>query len=133
MKVLIDADCLVALAKKDDSNHAKALSIAKKLEKSTLYISPFSIPEAATVISHQVSQKAAVAFLTEARKRKLYQLPLTYEIEKETDGIFISQKTKGISWPDCLNMAFFRKYSFDSIFSFDKIYSKNGYPIESPA
>lgn len=49
MQILVDADALVALAKKDDSNHQKALKIAQELKSAVLFASCFTIPEATTV------------------------------------------------------------------------------------
>lgn len=123
-KVLVDADALVALAKEDDFNHAKALKIAKRLEEDSLYITPLTIPEAATVISYHVSHQAAKNFFTEAQKRKLIELPLTFEIRRRADEIFLGQKRKGTFWIDCLNVAMVQAHSLIGIFSFDKFYRR---------
>lgn len=131
MNLLIDADALVALSKRDDSNHTKALKIAKKIKSASLFASPLAIPEAASVISHRVSQKMASSFLKEARKKKITIIPLTSELEKLADEIFMSQNQKGTSWPDCLNLAIAKKYGLEAIFSFDKIYPKNNLRIFS--
>ncbi|MBM3283609.1 type II toxin-antitoxin system VapC family toxin [Candidatus Gottesmanbacteria bacterium] len=124
MKILVDADVLVALAKEDDNNHPKAVKIAKSLEKETLFITPLAIPEAATVLSYRISQKIAGQFLNEARQRKLVELSLTPQTCLLTDEIFLKQKQRGISWIDCLNIAMVQVYHLDGIFSFDKFYSK---------
>lgn len=126
MNILIDADALVALVKEDDANHRKAVKIAQKIKKDSLFISPLTIPEAASVISHRVSQPAAKVFLKEARKRKLAVISLNAELEEKADEVFLDQKTKGTSWPDCLNIAIAKKYAIEAIFSFDKVYSKSG-------
>ena len=125
-KILVDADALVALAKVDDSNHKKALKIAKKLKKDTLFITPLTIPETATVISYRVSHNSAKVFLLDARKRNLVELPLNLSEVNAADSIFLAQKRKGISWIDCLNVALIKINSFDGIFSFDKFYPKQG-------
>lgn len=124
MKILVDADALVALAKEDDSNHKKAVKIARRLRKQTLFITPLTIPEAATVLSYRVSQKAAQRFLKEARQRKLIELPLTTQISLLADEIFLKQKKKGTSWIDCLNVAMSQIHNLDRIFSFDLFYRK---------
>ncbi len=131
MNLLIDADALVALSKIDDSNHARALKIAKKIKSASLFASPLAIPEAASVISHRVSQKMASAFLKEAKKKKITVIPLSSELEKLADEIFIAQNKKGTSWPDCLNLAIAQKYGIETIFSFDKIYPRNNLQIFS--
>lgn len=125
-KILVDADALVALAKEDDSNHRKALKIAKSLEKDNLYLTPFTIPEVATVLSYRVSHKSAKAFLKAARKRNLLELSLTSKAKKMADNIFLDQKKKGISWIDCLNIAMIKVHKLNGIFSFDNFYRKMG-------
>lgn len=124
MKILVDADALVALAKEDDTNHTKAVKIAKSLKKETLYITPLTIPEAATVLSYRLSQKAAKQFLKEARQRKLVELSLTPQVCLLADEIFLKQEGRGTSWIDCLNVAVVYSHHLEGIFSFDKFYSK---------
>lgn len=125
-RILVDADALVALAKPDDASHKSALTIAKKLKNDILFITPLSIPEAATVISYRVSQQAAKIFLMDARKRNLIELALNSEAIKAADEIFLNQKRKGTSWIDCLNVAMIKIHSLEGIFSFDKFYSRSG-------
>lgn len=124
MKILVDADALVALAKEDDTNHQKAVKIAQNLQKATLYITSLTIPEATTVLSYCVSQKAAREFLKEARKRNLVEIPLTASFSQLADEIFLQQGRKRTSWIDCLNVAVIQTHQLDGIFSFDKFYQK---------
>jgi len=131
MKILIDADALVALAKTDDSNHQQAIKISQKLRKAFFYITPFTIPEAATVLAYKVSQKQAVRFLKNARERQLIAVNPEPEIYALADRIFCGQQKKGTSWIDCLNVAVVKKMNLEAIFSFDRFYRKFGikYPI----
>jgi predicted nucleic acid-binding protein len=124
MKILVDADALVALAKIDDTNHKKAFQIAQKIKNASLYITPFTIPEAVTVLSYTTSQKAAILFLKEARKKKIIELSINQEIIFLTDELFFQQSKKGTSWIDCLNVVMVKFYHLDKIFSFDKFYKK---------
>lgn len=131
MNILVDADALVALAKEDDANHKKAVEIARRIKEANLFLSPLTIPEAVSVLSHRVSQPAAVAFLREALQRRFSAFSLTEELEAGTDKIFVAQKARGTSWADCLNIALARQYSVDAIFSFDKVYARNGLKVLS--
>ena len=124
MRILIDADALVAIAKEDDSNHQKALEIASELKDSVFYITPFTIPEAATVLSYRVSQKAAKEFLKSIRRRNLVELKYDLKTCRLADKIFLSQRRKGTSWIDCLNVAMVKIHKLDGIFSFDRFYLK---------
>jgi|SRR3989338_5861324 len=126
MKALADADFLVALAKEDDSNHEKALAKLAELDDVIIFVTPFTIPEAATVLSYKVSQIAAKAFLVSLRQKNFIELPLEKLVSEEADKIFLSRKEKGISWIDCFNTASVKIYKLDGILSFDKFYKKVG-------
>jgi len=128
MRLLVDTDFLIALIKEDDKNHSKAISKLKGLKEALIFVTPFTIPETATVLSYKVSQKSAKKFLREAR-RKFVELPLNEEIIALADKIFLTQNKKGISWIDCLNAAIVKYYKFEGILSFDKFYSKVGIKI----
>jgi len=125
MKILLDSDFLIALIKEDDKNHLNALKKLNQLKGALIFVTPFTIPETATVLSYKVSQKAAKKFLKIARK-KLTELPLNREIITLTDKIFLAQNKKKTSWIDCLNVAVIKFYKLDGILSYDKFYSKIG-------
>lgn len=127
--ILIDADTLVAISKVNDTNHEKALEISQKIKDLNLYITPFTIPEATTVISYKVGQKEAKEFLKEARAKKLTEVLITKELTDKADEIFLSQNKKGTSWIDCLNAAALKIYEIDAIFSFDSFYKQLKLPI----
>jgi len=126
MRILADADFLVALAKEDDINHPKALSKIAQLQDAIIFITPFTIPETVTVLSYKVSQSAAKTFLTHMREKNLVELPVDKTALEEADRIFMLRKEKGISWIDCLNAALVKSYQLDGILSFDKFYKKVG-------
>jgi predicted nucleic acid-binding protein len=104
--VLVDADAFVALAREDDSNHQRASDICKMLQKkgATYLVSPFAVAEAVTIISHKISQKAAVAFLEEVRTMdNLSEISLPEQCGLLVDAWFRKQKKKGTSYFDCYN------------------------------
>ncbi len=130
--ILVDADALVALAKKDDSNHKKAVKAVEALQEEgrLYYVSPFTIFEAATVLSYKISHQAAKSFLKEARETNLPVLELPKRHQNLADEWFFKQRTKGISYFDCYNMALMESYAAQiaRIFTFDTIYRKNDFP-----
>lgn len=67
MRFLADSDFLIALAKEDDTNHAIATTKAEQYRLASIFVTPFVIPEAATVLSYRVSHEAARQFLEGAR------------------------------------------------------------------
>ncbi|OGH47219.1 MAG: hypothetical protein A3A51_01675 [Candidatus Levybacteria bacterium RIFCSPLOWO2_01_FULL_39_10] len=133
LDVLVDADALIALIKTDDPNHKRALSISRVLQKKGCiwYISPFTIGEVVTVISHKISQTTAKKVLKELRRQNLNELTLKAEHTHLVNGWFIKQDKKGTSYFDCYNMAILDRYKkqLDGIFSFDSVYKKNGFKL----
>jgi len=131
-KILLDADALIALINKDDSNHNRALKINQEFQKSGVsrYVSPFTIFETITVLSHKISHQIAKDFLIEVRKKDYF---LTICLDEKNailaDKWFLKQTIKGISYFDCYNMALLERYKNQlyGIFSFDAIYKKNGF------
>lgn len=131
--VLVDADALAALSKRDDSNHQKAVKINASLQKMgvAFCLSPFTVAEAATVLSYRVSHQAAKRFLREIRKISLPVLELPEKYAHLADKWFFGQTKKGSACFDCYNMALLERYKADleAIFSFDKIYLRNGFKL----
>lgn len=129
--ILVDADALVALAKTDDSNHKKAVKLSKKLQEIgvSYYFSPFTVAEAATVISYKASHQSAKKFLKQVRKLDISILELPEKHRDLADNWFLKQKKKGISYFDCYNMGLMDGYKnqLEAIFSFDSLYKINGF------
>ncbi|MEK7534777.1 MAG: PIN domain-containing protein [Patescibacteria group bacterium] len=129
--ILVDADALIALVKTNDLNHQKALNISESLQRigCAWYVSPFTIGEVVTVISHKIDQITARNVLKELRKQNLNQLDLKDEYSHLADDWFDKQNKKGTSYFDCYNMALMERYKnqIDAIFSFDGVYKRNGF------
>jgi len=131
LDILVDADILVALVKSNEPNHKRALSISQTLQKKgcTWYISPFTIGEVVTVISHKINQATAKKVLEELRKQNLNLLTLKDEHLYLADKWFNKQTKKGTSYFDCYNMALLDRFGrqLNAIFSFDGVYKRNGF------
>lgn len=129
--ILLDADALIALAKQDDSNHLRAVRINDKLQMRgvSYMLAPFTVAEAATVLSYKVSQQAAKNFLKQIRELDIPAFDLKEEQIKLADTWFKKQSKKGTSYFDCFNLALLERYKKDikAIFSFDSVYQKNGF------
>ena len=123
-KILVDADALIALAKTDDDNHPKALKTGRLYRDNEICLTPYTLPEVVTVLSHKVSQSAARKYLLESESRNWQILETTPEIISRTNHFFIAQSKKGTSWVDCLNCIMVKHYHLNGIFSFDKFYSR---------
>ncbi len=133
LDILVDADALVALVKTNEPNHKRAFSISEDLQKKgcTWYISPFTIGEVVTVISHKVNQATAKEVLKELRKQNLNLLTLKDEYIQLADDWFNKQNKKGTSYFDCYNIALLERYKkqLNAIFSFDGVYKRNGFKM----
>ena len=131
--VLVDADALVALAKTNDSNHKKAVTISNKLQKIgvSYCFSPYAVAEAVTVLSYKASHQSAKKFLRQIRKLDIPVFELPEKHKDLADKWFLRQKKKGSSYFDCYNMALLEvlKKQSDAIFSFDSIYKRNGFTL----
>lgn len=128
-KILVDSDIYYSLLDKNDANHKQALLLNKKylikgIEFITLNLVIF---ETATVLSHKINQQTAVFFLQNVLSGKMQIIRLDEYIEKEAFKIFVRQQRKNMSFVDCANMALMKKLGLTTIFSFDKIYPKNGF------
>lgn len=132
LDVLIDADAFVALIKKNDSNHKRAEKISDFLTKkgSSFYTTNFVFSETITVLSQRIDHQTAINFIDDFKNLKEVNLiRVNEEIEEMAIKIFKSQTSKNVSFVDCLNMAVLKKYNWDTIFSFDKIYRRNGFKL----
>lgn len=131
--ILIDADAFVAVAREDDSNHEQALRILSQLlDQSVHFItSNYVFAESVTVISQRVGHKEALAFANNLKSPKSFFLieRISEEVEDLALGIFSKQTSKNVSFVDCTNMALVDSLDIGYIFSFDKVYRKNGYKL----
>lgn len=126
MKLLIDSDFLVALYKKEDSNHLDAVKIFKRIEgSSTLVAMNLVFQESTTVISKQMGMNDARSFFGSINKLIKEKLPLEQNLESQSWHIFLKQNKKGTSFIDCANTVAIEKYKLDGILSFDEFYPKS--------
>ena len=129
--VLVDADALVALAKIDDSNHKKSVDLSNKLQSAGVNycFSPFTVAEAATVLSYKTTHQSAKEFLKQIRGLDVPVIELPEKYKELPDDWFLKQNKKGTSYFDCYNMALLERYKLEAIFSFDSIYKRNGFTL----
>lgn len=132
-EILIDSDAFVALIKRNDTNHERAGEISRLLTKkgSVFITTNYVFSETVTVLSQKISHKVAVDFINDLvnEKSEISIIRANEEIEKLAIEIFKKQTSKNISYVDCVNMAVLRRYRWETIFSFDKIYEKNGFKL----
>ncbi len=117
LKIFVDADAFVALAREDDTNHKRAIACLQNLiEQSVVFItSNYVFSESITVISMLKSHEAAVQFIEAMQSpESQYLLKRADEaLEEKALQIFKEQTSKNTSYVDCTNMAFMRQLHID--------------------
>lgn len=129
--IFVDTDGFVALALTQDSNHSRAIAISKgiKARNEHLVTSVFSYGETVTVISQKGGREKALQFID------MFLASGTVVVEADEslreDGILVykNQTSKNVSFTDCANIVIMRREKIKEIFSFDKIYKKNGFSL----
>ena len=91
--------------------------------------SPFTVAEAATVLSYKTTHQSAKEFLKEIRELDVPVLELPEKYEELSDDWFLKQNKKGTSYFDCYNMTLMERYKLVASFSFDSIYKRNGFTL----
>jgi predicted nucleic acid-binding protein len=131
LKIFVDTDAFVALAREDDANHEKAIILLNQfIEQSiTFFTSNNVFSESITILSVRKSHEAAVQFIHAMQSpENQYILKRTdEELEEEAIHLFQEQTSKNTSFADCTTMAFMKKLHADAIFSFDRVYKTNGF------
>lgn len=130
MKILVDADAFIGLLSPEDLLHQKVLSLTSKLMRVDADIQYFCtwevVVEAATKLRYRLGKKHAQLFLEYIEKIKSTIIYPTHASTDQALAHFFEIKTKDISLTDAANIAVMKDLNLDAIFSFDKIYVKNG-------
>jgi len=127
MKVIVDSDALFAVYNSRDGLHLKAKGILKRLKnkEAVLMATNLVFQESTTLVSHRLSQVKAKDFISRLRKSNLKEVFVTPLLTHKVWQVFDEQNKKGTSFVDCANLVALKEFKADSIFSFDKFYSKD--------
>ncbi len=132
--ILVDADGFVAIVKEDDANHQKARQHYARIDTLpvNLITTNYVIAEAITVISQRVSHEVAVDFIgtvtADPSPITILDIDNTF-VQQKAIPLFKGQKSKNVSFVDCINMAVLKEYDCLCIFSFDAAYKTNGFTL----
>jgi len=126
-KVLVDADAFVALVYAKDANHDAAAGVIESLLDTQLVASSYAYGEAVTVISQKAGRTTAVKFIHDTNESPTVVLDASFNFRRRGEEVFRRQTSKNVSFTDCINMAIMEDWGIKEIFSFDKIYRKNGF------
>lgn len=126
-KVLIDADAFVGLVYPQDSNHTTAIKIINLLADVQLIASSHAYGEAITILSQKAGRTVALKFISDTSKSSTQIFDVNIGIRLAAEEIFKRQTSKNVSFTDCVNMTIMNNLGIKEIFSFDKVYKKNGF------
>jgi len=121
-KILIDADGVIAILKKDDSNHEKSLKIDLKIRDYKKYITNLVFAEVANVLSIKEGQNFAKQSIKDLYSSEVEIIFIDEYLFQKTVEVFAKQSKKGTSFVDCANLVVMQEHGIAKIFSFDSFY-----------
>jgi len=130
-RIFIDADAFMAVVDTANTNHKKAIKVAKilHLRKASAFTSNFAFGEAVTVASQIVGLATAVRMGKDIQKGDYTIIDVTSEQRELALERFSKQASKNTRFTDMVNMVLMDELKIDIIFSFDSHYPKNGYKL----
>lgn len=131
MKVLLDADAYIGTYNEDDALHQKATHILSEMSKKGCkhFVTYDVVDEVTTKLSYQLGKGASKKFIKNLLESNTQIIFPTEESFQKTLKKFQTINSKNVSLTECTNMIAYKEYEINAIFSFDKIYSKQGLEI----
>lgn len=125
--LLADSDFFIALYKRDDANHERAIELLEKIQQEgqSLALSVLAYSEITTVLSQRVGKKVAHDFIQDRTDSGVRLIHTTAPLVSRANRIFSGQRSKNLSFTDAFNIALVFANSLSSIVSFDSDYPKN--------
>jgi len=128
-KVFVDTNVFVALEDQNDSTHKKAVELSLLLsqnKKMKFYTSSEVIGETLTVLSHKLGKEIARLFMKKYKNNKMVEIFIDENMYKDTEDLFLRNKSKNISFIDCSSVIAMRRTKIKAIFSFDEDFKNLG-------
>lgn len=131
MRVLLDADAYIGIYSKNDALHHKATHILSKTGKKGCkhFVTYDVVDEVITKLSYQLGKKVSKSFIKDLLKSDTQIILPTEKSLQKTLKKFKTIQSKNVSLTDCTNIIAYKEYEIDAIFSFDKIYPKQGLKV----
>src|SRR3989304_4235258 len=128
MKIFADSSALVALFRKSDPNHQKALTISKQLDSNIGIISHYIFAETVTILSQKEGKQQAID-VGEILRNKFIWITIDENICDLAWELFQKQLSKNTSFVDCTTFALYKEEIFDKAFAFDDDFKANKIPL----
>lgn len=123
--IFVDASYYISLLKPTDTNHEKALNLAKQYVKEELMTSRAVLGEVATVGSQRYNKEATVAFVEGIVLAGTTTIILErQELVDRAWEVFRQVTNKNVSWVDCYSLAIMELYKIKMALTFDKDFQK---------
>ncbi|MDP3724587.1 MAG: type II toxin-antitoxin system VapC family toxin [bacterium] len=134
LKIVVDADAIIAQAYPGDAHHVRSMDIAKDLVRLNAHvIYPVTAIVEATTFIQRVLNSPAMAIETAG----LF-VDAAVPVETIDKELFASalqsmhpRMSKKHTLFDCIVLAVAKRHNADAIFSFDGFYPKQGFPLIS--
>lgn len=126
IKVFVDTSAFVSLHDGNDPNHKKAFDLALRLDKKSaeLFTSSDVVGESLTVISRKMGKVKAAEFINNFKTNGVREIFIDEELHEKTKKLFLTVKSKNISFIDCSNIVAMKKRGIKQIFAFDQDFRK---------
>src|SRR3989338_3365440 len=134
LKIVVDADAIIARANPDDVHHQEATEISKNLIdlKAQVYYPVTAIAESNAYIQRVLKSTAGAYHTAKVFiDSDLQVVEVNQNIIKNAMNFFSPNTSKKNTFFDCIIAAIAKEYHADAIFSFDKFYPKNGFKLAS--
>lgn len=130
-QVFVDSNVFIALNDPTDSLHNRATKLSSYLSKKHIqfFTSTNVLLESVTLLSQRLSHQEAVDFLDSVRTGSITIIHPNESLVFEGEEIFRKQKSKNVSYADCLSFAIMQEREIRYAFSFNQDFAKNGFKL----
>jgi uncharacterized protein len=131
--VFVDAGGWISVLMTGDQYHesGKQYFEALTVRRAALITTDFVLAEVITRLRYDGSHRKAAEFIAlyrEAESRgSLTIFPITAEIWKEAEAIFLRYDDAVLSFTDCMSFAFLERHTVDEVFGYDSHYEMMGH------
>lgn len=129
MRAYVDTSFVYSLFDPDDTTHFDAVRIAKEelLEVKELYMGTNILSELVTLISQRISKKRAIEAIKHVRFGTYEVVNPDEKIFHLAERLFVSGKSKNISYSDYISFAIMQTFNLTQVFTFDSHFKTQGF------
>ncbi len=132
LRILLDSDALIAMVEESDASHERAIEIFDALtaRNALFFITSTTVAEVITTLQRKYSHRSAAGDLYERFLTHWVEIvPVDRDIIASAHVYYISSGSKQNTIFDAINIAAVKAHHFDTIFSFDRWYSRQGVSV----